>query len=101
MSKLSRTVAAVATIASTLALCGTAAGATRAVIEYSDTFTTQVPGTSSGRVENVLFKNADDPEAKPPAISRVFTRLPAGGGLHTRAGEECRASDAQPLAEGP
>lgn len=76
------------------------AGAAETRQTYSDTFTTKLPGTSTGRDFAVDFVNPEDPEAKPPAIEHVFLELHPGAHFDTSAIAQCRASDAELIAIG-
>ncbi len=60
---------------------------------YSDTFTTQKPGTSSGRVIAIDFVDPANPEGKPPAFSHLHIELAEGSRFDTSALPYCEASD--------
>src|SRR3954449_4081823 len=80
--------------------CESAAAAPTARVDYSDAFTTQAPGTPSGRVFHDEFFDARDASAKPPAVQHVHIQLPAGGRFDWRAVPLCTATDAELMAEG-
>lgn len=46
------------------------------------------------------YANPDDPEAKPPPVRRVVTKLPRGGRFDTSAPGLCKASDTELIAQG-
>lgn len=58
------------------------------------------PGTSTG--EHLVFDyvNPDDPNAKPPAVSRVVTVLPRGARFDVSVPDSCPADDAALIAQG-
>lgn len=62
-------------------------------ISYHDAFTTELPGSPSGRSFADQFSNAADPQAKPPALSHFHLQLPAGARFDTTAIPTCGASD--------
>jgi hypothetical protein len=98
------TLSALAVVATTILTltAGPAGGAGEpAKIEYRDTFTTQEPGRSSGRVFSDVLTNPDNPDGKPPAVAHVHTELPAGAHFDTGAVPACTASDAEIVARGP
>jgi hypothetical protein len=61
----------------------------------SDTFTTTEPGASAGRRFEVDFTNPADPQAKPPAVSKVELALHPGSRFDTAAIPRCAAGDAE------
>jgi hypothetical protein len=67
---------------------------------YSERFTTDVPGASTGRSYAIDWVNPDDPEAKPPAFSHLHVELAEGTRFDTSALPHCRASDAELMAAG-
>ena len=63
--------------------------------QVSDTFTTTEPGASAGRRFEVDFMKPGDPQAKPPAVSRVELALHPGSRFDTAAIPRCEAGDAE------
>jgi hypothetical protein len=87
--------------AATLAtVCDPAAAEPTARVEYSDAFTTRIPGAPSGRVFHDEFFDARDASAKPPPVQHVHVQLPHGARFDTSAVPLCTASDAELTAEG-
>ena len=68
--------------------------------EASYTLSSQQPRTSTAETLKVDYVNPDDPAAKPPAVSRVVTRLPRGARYDTGVPASCTASDAELMALG-
>jgi hypothetical protein len=62
-------------------------------ISYRDVFTTEIPGSPSGRSFADQFSNSADPQAKAPALSHFHLQLPAGARFDTTAIPRCEASD--------
>src|SRR3954470_3369323 len=77
-----------------------AAEAATARVEYSDAFTTGAPNTPSGRLFYDEYFDADDANAKPPAVQHVHEQLPKGAHFDAGAVPLCTASDAELMAEG-
>src|SRR2546423_14508309 len=67
------------------AVSGTAAAEPTARVEYSDPFTTRMPGAPSGRVFHDEFFDARDASAKPPPAQHIHVHLPHGRRFDTRA----------------
>lgn len=90
--------AAAATLAlgASIALGGDGASRQEAQYQLSST------QTRSSTAETFVFDyvNPDDPAAKPPAVSRVATRLPRGARYDASVPESCTASDAELMADG-
>jgi hypothetical protein len=66
----------------------------------SFTFTTRRPGAPTGTVFSVDWRNPDDPEGKPYSVARLVVIFPAGAVIDTSVPEQCKASDAELLAQG-
>src|SRR4051794_40760671 len=80
-----------------------AAGAdARAASRQSATavFTASRPGQSTGIGLAIDYVNPDDPDAKPPAVQRVVTRLQPGTSIDTTVPARCQASDPELMARG-
>jgi hypothetical protein len=61
--------------------------------DYRQTFTTAVPGASTGTDTQILYKNPSDPSAKPiPVREEVFT-FPAGTSFDNSVVPDCTVSD--------
>jgi hypothetical protein len=67
---------------------------------YVDLFTSQLPGTGSGRLARTDLVNPVDPAAKPPAVARVFVQLHPGARFDTFAVPQCKATDADLMSQG-
>ena len=67
---------------------------------YSDVFTTEVPGSASGRTYAIDYFRPGEPEAKPHAFSHLRVELAEGARFDTAAMPQCDASDAELMAEG-
>jgi hypothetical protein len=68
---------------------------------YSERFTTDVPGASTGRMYAIDFFNPDDSDGKPHSFSHLHVELAEGARFDTSALPWCEASDAALMAEGP
>ena len=68
---------------------------------YSDQFTTDDPGASTGRAYAIDWINPNDPNGKPPAFSHLRVELAEGTRFDTSAIPYCHASDAELMASGP
>lgn len=77
-----------------------AAGDGSRMARYVDTFTSRTPGTGTARHASTDIVNPDDPGAKPPAVRRILVELAAGTRMDTTAVTQCRATDAQLVAQG-
>ena len=64
-------------------------------------FGTITPGVEAKPTLVVQYRNPDDPNGKPPAITSAVFRLPAGTRIDTTAVERCSASDEEIRASGP
>src|SRR5690242_11864384 len=92
------------TVASALVVSTSSPGSAAdqpAMVTYHDSFTTQLPGMSTGRTFRDELSNPSDPNGKPPATTHVHTELPAGARYDTAAVPACAANDAQIMAVGP
>ena len=58
------------------------------------------PGKATAERFLFDYRNPDDPDAKPPAVSRVVTVLPRGARYDTTVPGSCAASDAELTAKG-
>src|SRR5688572_12308088 len=67
---------------------------------FSERFTTDVPGASTGRLYAIDFFNPDDPDAKPNSFSHLHVELAEGARFDTSALPWCEASDAELMAAG-
>jgi hypothetical protein len=63
-------------------------------------FTESRPGESTGVRLAIDYVNPSNPEAKPPAVQKVVTRLQPGATMDTSAPARCEASDAALIANG-
>jgi hypothetical protein len=69
-------------------------------VDYKQAFTTSRPGRSTGTDTQLLYKNPNDPKAKPiPVREEVFT-FPAGTTYDESVVPDCTASDAEIMARG-
>jgi hypothetical protein len=68
---------------------------------YSDVFTTDVPGASTGRTYAIDYLKPGDPDGKPHAFSHLRVELAEGARFDTSAIPQCKASDAELMAAGP
>ena len=67
----------------------------------SVTWTSQVPGASTGILIDFTFRNPDGANLKPHAVKSMVIRSPAGARIDTSVPPQCHATDAQLLVEGP
>src|SRR4051812_41880866 len=56
-------------------------------------FTTPVPGTSTGTDTQILYKNPNDPKAKPIPVGQEFFTFPEGTTYDGSVVPDCNASD--------
>jgi hypothetical protein len=63
-------------------------------------FTTTAPGSVTGVVWKLDYRNPEDPSGKPPAVARTIATFPVGTKFDTGAPVACRASDAELALEG-
>ena len=61
---------------------------------------TRTPGAAATFTFDVAYRNADDPNGKPPPISGATFRLPAGTSIDQNAAAKCTATDEQLRAQG-
>ena len=99
MGRWSSWAVAVVTAAAAWAPAGASAEPPRQT--YSDRFTTDVPGASTGRTYAIDYFDPDDPAGKPHAFSRLRVELAEGARFDTSAIPQCEASDAELVAAGP
>src|SRR5881392_1074994 len=64
-------------------------------VDYKQMFTTPVPGTSAGTDTQLLYKNPDDPNAKPIPVRREVFTFPDGTTYDEKAVPDCTATDAE------
>ena len=67
---------------------------------YNDLFTTELPGTATGRTYAIDWINPADPEGKPHSFSHLHVELAEGARFDTSAIAQCDASDAELMAAG-
>ncbi|MFL5825091.1 MAG: hypothetical protein ACJ76V_01060 [Thermoleophilaceae bacterium] len=65
------------------------------------TFTSSLPGASTGTVLDVQFQNPSDPNLKPYAVQTMVIRGPRGTVVDTTVPPQCHATDAEIMLEGP
>ncbi len=63
-------------------------------------FAEQRPGVASALAFEIDYRNPDDPDGKPPAVSKVVTTLASGAQFDTSVPERCAATDAELIAQG-
>ncbi len=90
--KLRRAVVAIA-IAVALATAGSVYGGETSRGGFELTLSTQESGAPTGLTFHVLYKNPDDPDAKPPAVTAAIFELPAGTRIDDSAVPQCTATD--------
>jgi hypothetical protein len=62
-------------------------------VDYKQMFTTPVPGKSTGTDTRLLYKNPNDPKAKPIPVRREEFTFPAGTSYNETVVPDCKASD--------
>lgn len=87
-----RLAALLACCASLVAAAPAAAGSTPAG-DFSAPFTTGETDASAGFLFHVLYKNPNNPNAKPSAVDRFLFTLPAGSVFDGSAVPACKAAD--------
>lgn len=84
----------------TCALFVPAAGAATSRQTATVTLTTTQPGAAVGGTQQIHIRNPDDPNAKPYTIQTIVFRLAPGTVIDTDALPQCKASDAELMAQG-
>jgi len=90
----------IALVAATAAAIAPAAQA-GARADYTQTFTTSAPGTSTGTDTRILYKHPADPDAKPIPVRREVFTFPAGTTYDETVVPDCTASDLELTILGP
>src|SRR3954451_2104690 len=62
-------------------------------VDYKQTFTTAIPGRPAGTDTRLLYKNPNDPKAKPIPVRREEFTFPAGATYDESVVPDCTASD--------
>lgn len=65
------------------------------------TYTTTVPGAPTGLQLNFEFQNPEDPSLKPHAVAKMVVHRPPGGVIDTTVPDQCHASNAELMIQGP
>jgi hypothetical protein len=86
-------------VAATPALAAPALAGERA--EYSQMFTTPVPGASTGTDTRIVYKHPEDPNAKPIPVRREVFTFPKGTRFDGSVVPDCTASDLELQLFGP
>src|SRR3954452_5317286 len=60
--------------------------------DYKQMFTTAVPGASTGTDTQILYKNPNDPKAKPIPVRQDFFTFPDGTTYDASVVPDCNAS---------
>lgn len=94
---LCATILAAGSAAASVALAGTASGPHETVTLSA---TSLEPGTPTGSLYDVRYRNPSDPSSNPPAVRRLVAVSPAGTRIDTSVPARCEASDAELKAEG-
>lgn len=84
----------------TCALFVPAAGAATSRQTATVTLTTTEPGAAVGSTQRIHIRNPDDANAKPYTIQTIVFRLAPGTVIDTDALPQCKASDAELMAQG-
>jgi hypothetical protein len=90
---------AAALVAVTMAAAA-ADGTTGKRSDFDLGFSTRVPGQRAALTLHVVYKAANDPDAKPSPIRKVVIAAPAGTRFDTSAVPACTASDQQLMVQG-
>jgi hypothetical protein len=77
-----------------------AAGASAPRQTAAVTLTTTQPGAPAGGTQSIRIRNPDDPNAKPYAVKTIVFHLAPGTVIDTGALPQCKASDAELMAQG-
>ena len=64
-------------------------------VDYKQMFTTSKPGASTGTDTQLLYKNPNDPKAKPIPVRREEFTFPSGTTYDESVVPDCTASDAE------
>lgn len=79
---------------------GSAAATTGKRADFALGFSTKARGARAALVLHVVYKAADDPDAKPSPIRKVVIHAPSGTRFNTGAVAKCEASDDELMAQG-
>ena len=88
-----KTMGGVAAAAVMLAVAATVQGGETDRAAYDFKLSAEAPGAASGVSVDVLFKDPEDPDAKPPALDAAELGLPAGIRIDDGALPRCEATD--------
>jgi hypothetical protein len=84
-----------------LAACGSAPAQAADRGDFTLGLGTRTPGAATTVRFDIVFRNPDDPNAKPPPITGGVYRLPAGLRIATDAVPQCTATDDELRSRGP
>jgi hypothetical protein len=70
-------------------------------VDYAQMFTTSVPGAPAGSDTQLLYKNPNDPNAKPIPVRREVFTFPSGTSYDETVVPDCTASDLEIQLFGP
>jgi hypothetical protein len=96
-----RSRAIVSMVAVTAAAALPAAAQAGPRFDYRQVFTTNVPGASTGIDTTIVYKDPNDPNAKPPPVRQEVFTFPKGTTYDDSVVPDCTASDAELLLQGP
>jgi hypothetical protein len=88
-----KTMGGLAAVAAMLGVAATVQGGVTDRAAYDFKLSAERPSAPSGVSVDVLFKDPEDPEAKPPALDAAVLGLPAGMRIDDKALPRCEASD--------
>src|SRR5688572_6082748 len=88
-----RTVAIFGVLAAVVAAALPAAAQAGSRTDYTQRFSTPVPGVSTGNATKIVYKHPDDPNAKPIAVRREVFTFPEGTVWDPAVVPNCKASD--------
>jgi hypothetical protein len=89
-----------AAVIAAVAAGGSALASTGKRADFELGFDTKQPATNAALVLHVVYKAANDPDAKPSPIRKVVIAAPEGTRFDTKAVPQCKASDDELRAEG-
>ena len=83
-----------------LLLPAAAAAESTPAVDFGLRLTSERPSTLTGLDLHILYKNPSDPNAKPPALTKLMLEAPEGTRFDGAAVSACHASDQELMARG-
>lgn len=97
---LQRVAAAIVGVSAAVGVLAPAGATTGKRADFDLGLSSGTPGTNAALALHVVYKDPDDPDAKPPPIRKVVIAAPRGMRFNTDHVASCEASDEELRAEG-